>query len=96
MDKVLVTGSEGFIGSHLVEKLVKDNYSVKAFVLYNSFSSCGWIDSIEKEIRDNIEIFFGDIRDPNSVREALKDCNIVFNLAALIGIPYLKKTKYLK
>ena len=88
MDKVLVTGSEGFIGSHLVEKLVKDNYSVKAFVLYNSFSSCGWIDSIEKEIRDNIEIFFGDIRDPNSVREALKDCNIVFNLAALIGIPY--------
>lgn len=88
MDKILVTGSEGFIGSHLVEKLVQDNYSVKAFVLYNSFNSYGWLDSIDKEIRKNIEIFFGDIRDSYSVKEAMKECNQVINLAALIGIPY--------
>ena len=88
MDKILVTGSEGFIGSHLVEKLVQNNYSVKAFVLYNSFNNYGWLDSIDKEIRKNIEIFFGDIRDPYSVKEAMKECNQVINLAALIGIPY--------
>ena len=88
MDKILVTGSEGFIGSHLVEKLVQDNYSVKAFVLYNSFNNYGWLDSIDKEIRKNIEIFFGDIRDSYSVKEAMKECNQVINLAALIGIPY--------
>ena len=88
MSKVLVTGSEGFIGSHLVEELVKRNYSVKAFVLYNSFNSWGWLDYIDSNIKNNIDVFIGDIRDPNSVKEALKDCTQIINLAALIGIPY--------
>ena len=88
MSKVLVTGSEGFIGSHLVEELVKRNYSVKAFVLYNSFNSWGWLDYIDSNIKNNIDVFIGDIRDPNSVKEALKDCTEIINLAALIGIPY--------
>ena len=86
--KVLVTGSDGFIGSHLVESLVKDGMSVKAFCFYNSNNSWGWLDTIPKEIKDNLEIFLGDIRDPYCVKKAMKDCDIVFHLAALIGIPY--------
>jgi len=93
-EKVLVTGSDGFIGSHLVEKLVIDGYSVKAFVLYNSFNSWGWLDHISKNIAENIEVISGDIRDPYSVKNALKDCNIVLHLAALIAIPYSYNSPY--
>jgi dTDP-glucose 4,6-dehydratase len=86
--KVLVTGSEGFIGSHLTELLVEKGYDVKAFVLYNSFNSWGWLDTLDSNLKDSIEIFLGDIRDPNGVKEAMKDIDIVFHLAALIAIPY--------
>jgi len=86
--KILVTGADGFIGSHLVEKLVKLGYQVKAFVLYNSFDSRGWLDSLHKDIQCNIEVVSGDIRDFNSVRLAMRDCDVVFHLAALIAIPY--------
>ncbi len=86
--KILVTGADGFIGSHLVEYLVKEGYSVKAFVLYNSFNSWGWLDHSPKELIDNVEIFAGDVRDPNGVREAMRGCDVVLHLAALIAIPY--------
>ncbi|MFK8046284.1 MAG: NAD-dependent 4,6-dehydratase LegB [Crocinitomicaceae bacterium] len=86
--KVLVTGADGFIGSHLVEELVKEGYEVKAFCLYNSFNSWGWLDGFPKSILDKIEIFTGDVRDPNGVRTAMKGCDMVFHLAALIAIPY--------
>lgn len=88
MKKILVTGADGFIGSHLVEDLLKKGYQVKAFIYYNSFNSWGWIDTFPKEIKDEIEIFTGDIRDPNGIKSAMEDCNIVFHLAALIGIPF--------
>jgi len=88
MKKILVTGADGFIGSHLVERLVSLGYNVKAFVFYNSFNSWGWIDTFDADIKDNIEIFAGDIRDPNGVYEAMKDVDAVFHLAALIGIPF--------
>jgi NAD dependent epimerase/dehydratase len=86
--KVIVTGSEGFIGSHLTERLVELGAEVTAFVLYNSFNSYGWLDTFKKEIKDSIKIFIGDIRDETSVRKALKDQDIIFHLAALIAIPY--------
>lgn len=86
--KFLVTGADGFIGSHLVETLVNLNYDVKAFCFYNSFNSWGWLDSLPKEVLDKIEIFTGDIRDPNGVRTAMKGCDQVFHLAALIAIPF--------
>lgn len=86
--KILVTGSDGFIGSHLVEALVKKGADVRAFVFYNSFNSNGWLDNIDKEIFDKIEIFSGDIRDPNGVRESMKGVEVCFHLAALIGIPF--------
>ena len=88
MKKVLVTGADGFIGSHLVEKLLEDGYAVKAFTYYNSFNSWGWLDTLPKEKLKEIEIFAGDVRDPNGVRTAMKDVSIVFHLAALIAIPY--------
>lgn len=86
--KILVTGADGFIGSYLTEELVKQGYNVRAFVLYNSFNSWGWLDYSPPEIRDNIEVFAGDIRDPHGVKEAMKGCNLVIHLAALIAIPY--------
>lgn len=88
MKKVLVTGADGFIGSHLTEELVKQGNKVKAFVYYNSFNSWGWLDTLSKSILDKIEIFAGDIRDPNGVRVAMEGCDAVFHLAALIAIPF--------
>lgn len=88
MRKILVTGAAGFIGSHLTEELVRRNFSVRAFVHYNSTGSHGWLDSFPGEIRDQLEVFSGDIRDPNGVRTAMKGCDAVFHLAALIAIPY--------
>ena len=86
--KILVTGADGFIGSHLTEELIRRGYDVRAFVFYNSFNSWGWLDHSEPEIKKNIEIFAGDIRDPHGVKQAMKGCDVVFHLAALIGIPY--------
>tara|TARA_Y100001970_G_scaffold105894_1_gene132669 strand:+ start:2373 stop:3365 length:993 start_codon:yes stop_codon:yes gene_type:complete len=86
--KVLVTGAEGFIGSHLTEMLIKKNFKVRALILYNSFNSYGWIDTFPKKIRDKIEVLPGDVRDKEFVERALKGVDVVFNLAALIGIPY--------
>jgi NAD dependent epimerase/dehydratase len=86
--KILVTGSEGFIGSHLVERLIKLNHNVRAFVLYNSFNSWGWLESTNIKKSKNLEIFLGDIRDPVSVEKSLEGIDIVINLAALIGVPY--------
>jgi len=88
MKKVLVTGADGFIGSHLVEALVEAGYKVRAFVYYNSFNRWGWLDSFPQELLDKIEIFSGDIRDPNGVRIAMEGIDIVFHLAALIAIPF--------
>lgn len=85
---VLVTGSDGFIGSHLVEALVKEGCAIRAFVYYNSFNHWGWLDTLSKEALKDVEIFMGDIRDPSCVREAMKGIDVVFHLAALIGIPY--------
>ncbi|GED20745.1 NAD-dependent 4,6-dehydratase LegB [Kurthia gibsonii] len=88
MKKILVTGANGFIGSHLAEELVRQGYNVRAFVEYNSFNSWGWLDTAPEEIKKNIEVFSGDIRDPFGVKEAMKGCSHVLNLAALIAIPY--------
>ncbi len=88
MDKVLITGADGFIGSHLTEALVDYGYDVRAFVCYNSFNSNGWLDTVSNEIKNKIDFFSGDIRDPNCVREAMKGIDIVFHLAALIAIPF--------
>lgn len=85
---VLVTGAGGFIASHVVEQLVKKNYNVRAFVHYNSMNRWGWLDTFDKNILDNIDVFSGDIRDPNGVREAMKGCDMVIHMAALIAIPY--------
>jgi len=86
--RVLVTGADGFIGSHLVEHLINEGCIVKAFVYYNSFNSWGWLDNLAKDKLDKIEVFAGDIRDPNGVREAVKDVSLIFHLAALIAIPF--------
>jgi len=86
--KVLVTGADGFIGSHLTEKLLQKGYDVRAFCYYNSFNSWGWLDTLPKTTLDKIDIFMGDIRDPNGVRTAMEGMDIVFHLAALIAIPF--------
>lgn len=86
--KILVTGSEGFIGSHLTERLVELGADVRAFVLYNSQNNWGWIDTFQPEQKSQIEVFTGDIRDPNGVRKAMQGIDIVFHLAALIAIPF--------
>ena len=88
MVKVLITGADGFIGSHLTESLVREGYSVRAFVMYNSLNSWGWLDQVSAEIKKSIEIFPGDIRDPHGVKAAMRDCDAVLHLAALIAIPY--------
>lgn len=86
--KVLVTGADGFIGSHLTEELVKKGYHVRAFAYYNSFNTWGWLDTLPEDIMTNVEVFTGDIRDPNGVRTAMKGMDEVFHLAALIAIPF--------
>jgi dTDP-glucose 4,6-dehydratase len=86
--KILVTGADGFIGSHLTEKLVRSGSDVRAFVFYNSFNSWGWLDHAEDAIKKSLDIFAGDIRDPYGVKQAMEGCDVVFHLAALIAIPY--------
>lgn len=88
MKKVLVTGADGFIGSHLTESLLKKGYEVKAFAYYNSFNTWGWLDSLPQDVLKEIEVFTGDIRDPNGVRTAMTGVDAVFHLAALIAIPF--------
>lgn len=87
-EKILVTGAEGFIGSHLTEELVKHGYDVRAFILYNSFNNWGWLEDLPQDIMEHVEVFAGDVRDPNGVLEAMKGCDAVFHLAALIAIPF--------
>lgn len=86
--KILITGADGFIGSHLTEALIRRNCAVRAFVCYNSFNSWGWLDHSEPEILQSLDVFAGDIRDPHGVREAMNGCDVVLHLAALIAIPY--------
>jgi len=86
--KVLITGADGFIGSHLTEALLPRSASVRAFVFYNSFNSWGWLDTLPKEKLSQLDVFAGDIRDPNGVRRALEGVDLVFHLAALIAIPF--------
>ncbi len=86
--KILVTGADGFIGSHVVETLVKSGHEVRAFVLYNSFNSWGWLDDSDKSVRESIDVFAGDIRDPHGVDNAVSGQDVILNLAALIAIPY--------
>jgi NAD dependent epimerase/dehydratase len=86
--KTLITGADGFIGSHLTETLVRQGHDVRAFVFYNSFNSWGWLDHCGEDVQGKFEIFSGDVRDPNGVRTAVKGCDAVLHLAALIAIPY--------
>jgi nucleoside-diphosphate-sugar epimerase len=86
--KILITGADGFIGSHLVEALLALGCDVRAFVYYNSFSSWGWLDTLPPDVIRDLDVFSGDIRDPNGVFEAMQGCDVVFHLAALIAIPF--------
>ncbi len=85
---ILITGADGFIGSHLTEAMVRQGYKVRAFVQYNSFNSWGWLDNCGADVAGQFEVFAGDIRDPNGVKEAMKGCDAVLHLAALIAIPF--------
>ncbi len=86
--KILITGADGFIGSHLTETLISQGINVRSFVMYNSFNSWGWLDTLPKDIQDNLDVFTGDIRDPHGVEQAMAGCDVVLHLAALIAIPY--------
>src|SRR4029079_750420 len=86
--RVLVTGADGFIGSHLTEALVRAGHDVRAFVLYNSFNSWGWLDHCAPDVKGHFEVFAGDVRDPNGVRAAMQGREAALHLAALIAIPY--------
>lgn len=86
--KILVTGADGFIGSHLTEALVRAGHDVRAFVLYNSFGSWGWLDQCAEDVKGKFDLFAGDIRDSSGVRTAMAGCDAVLHLAALIAIPY--------
>ncbi len=88
LGKVLVTGGGGFIGSHLVEALVREGHDVRAFVQYNSFNAWGWLDHADAAVRSALDVFAGDIRDPHGVRTAMQGCSTVLHLAALISIPF--------
>jgi dTDP-glucose 4,6-dehydratase len=88
MGKTLVTGADGFIGSHLTEALVRSGHDVRAFAMYNSLGSWGWLDTCDADIRDELDVFAGDIRDPHGVHQAMEGCDTVLHLAALIAIPY--------
>nr|WP_144921565.1 NAD-dependent 4,6-dehydratase LegB [Paenibacillus bovis] len=88
MSKVLITGADGFLGSHLTEDLIRKGYDVRPFVFYNSFNSWGWLDTLSLEMRNELDVFSGDIRDPHGVKEAMKGCDKVLHLASLIAIPY--------
>jgi len=87
-NKILVTGADGFIGSHLTEELVRRGHDVRAFVCYNSFNSWGWLDHSDQQIIKSLDVFAGDVRDPHGVRTAMQGCDVVLHLAALIAIPY--------
>jgi NAD dependent epimerase/dehydratase len=86
--RVLITGADGFIGSHLTEELVRRGYDVRALVLYNSFNSWGWLDHADQNVKDSLDVFAGDVRDPHGVKNAMEGCGAVLHLAALIAIPY--------
>ncbi|KOR33563.1 NAD-dependent dehydratase [Achromatium sp. WMS3] len=86
--KILITGADGFIGSHLTETLIRQGYEVRAFVLYNSFNSWGWLDHVDAEVKKSLDVFAGDIRDPHGVKTAMQGCDVVMHLASLIAIPY--------
>jgi NAD dependent epimerase/dehydratase len=86
--RILVTGADGFIGSHLTEHLVRNGADVRAFVYYNSFNSWGWLDDADDQVKKSLDVFAGDIRDPHGVRTAMQSCDVVLHLAALIAIPY--------
>lgn len=86
--RVVVTGADGFIGSHLVERLVREGASVRAFCYYNSFNSWGWLDAVDPEVMGHVDVFMGDVRDPNGVRTSMAGNDVVMHLAALIGIPF--------
>ena len=88
MSKILVTGAEGFIGSHLTEALVRLGHDIRAFVFYNSFNSWGWLERCHSDIKNQFEVFTGDVRDSNGMRKAMQGCDVVMHLAALIAIPY--------
>ena len=88
MSRVVITGADGFIGSHLTEALVRTGYEVRAFVFYNSFNSWGWLDHCAQDVKGHFEVFAGDVRDPHGVRTAMRECDAVLHLAALIAIPY--------
>ena len=89
---ILVTGADGFIGSHLTEALVRSGFKVRAFVYYNSFNSWGWLDQCADDVKGQFEVFAGDIRDPHGIKEAMKGCDAVLHLAALIAIPFSYKS----
>ena len=93
-NNILITGAEGFIGSHLTEHLVQRNYNVKALCLYNSFNSWGWLDHIDHSITKDIEIVLGDIRDPKIIDDSIKNIDVVIHLASLIAIPHSYHSPY--